>query len=339
MTTSQKSVRTKNGRNQLKRLAGIPVTESKAVPAKAYKQASTEVLNSASKTDTLKWLGENYKDYTSAMSAVNDFMMVAGRSLPIARRAMLETMKNDIRILFKEDVALEPFNMSLLRKMAGMNPLITPVVEMDDAEADAPPAEGDVPAEEEAPAIIAKIATKAEGKTGEEMIGLITQVYDAGVADGKLAAAAEVTEANLNPMNKSPKALGSADAYYHRGATPAAYGYKVGSPEYKEYMDAYNETEEAEGPRGGKRWDESVHDDSNKVTVTEAKKPTPGQTLTSSVGVDKEDDAGWMAVELAKAGLVVDMEEAMGVFYFNFKNKSDEAKAKKLADKLKIALV
>ena len=46
-----------------------------------------------------------------------------------------------------------------------------------------------------------------------------------------------------------------------------------------------------------------------------------------------------MAVELAKAGLTVDMEEAMGVFYFNFKNKADEAKAAKIAAKLQIALV
>ena len=60
--------------------------------------------------------------------------------------------------------------------------------------------------------------------------------------------------------------------------------------------------------------------------------------MVPSIGVNKEDDAGWMAVELAKAGMTVDMEEAMGVFYFNFKTHADAAKAQKLAKKLQIEL-
>lgn len=60
--------------------------------------------------------------------------------------------------------------------------------------------------------------------------------------------------------------------------------------------------------------------------------------LVPSLGVAKEDDAGWFAVELAKAGQTVDMEEAMGVFYFNFKDKSKADKAKALAEKMKIEI-
>lgn len=64
-----------------------------------------------------------------------------------------------------------------------------------------------------------------------------------------------------------------------------------------------------------------------------------GESMTFSFGINKEDDAGWVAVEIAKAGITVDMEEALGIFYFNFKNKADADKARKIAEKLEVEIV
>jgi hypothetical protein len=82
----------------------------------------------------------------------------------------------------------------LLRRMAGL-----PVLEKKDGDADADdaeaaPAEGEE-AEDDIPAIIKKIAKKAEGKSGEDLEGLLQKVYDAGFKDGVASTKEEKEEA------------------------------------------------------------------------------------------------------------------------------------------------
>lgn len=278
-------------KNQLKRLAGLPVVTERQTFAKLkVKTPPQGLFMEASKADVCTWLKENHSDYASAVATLNKQITAAGRTLDVARRAMLEACKDELRKAYGVKEALEPFDMQLLRKMAGLAPAAEPVVEKEEEDDPTASAEGDDPAEEvedEMPAIIAKIAAKVEGKTGDELIELIQKVYDAGFKDGEEAHEAEAPE---------------------------------GKEEVKEATDSKGkEIKAARKPK--------------------AAQPTPTGNLTAFIGVDKEDDAGWLAVELAKAGLTVDMEEAMGVFYFNFKNKADEAKATKIAAKLQIALV
>lgn len=52
---------------------------------------------------------------------------------------------------------------------------------------------------------------------------------------------------------KKPADLGSSDAWYHRAMSPTYYGFEKGTPEYAEYVKAYDEWDE--GPRGGKQWE------------------------------------------------------------------------------------
>jgi hypothetical protein len=78
--------------------------------------------------------------------------------------------------------------------MAGL-----PVLEKKDGDADADdaeaaPAEGEE-AEDDIPAIIKKIAKKAEGKSGEDLEGLLQKVYDAGFKDGVASTKEEKEEA------------------------------------------------------------------------------------------------------------------------------------------------
>ena len=71
------------------------------------------------------------------------------------------------------------------RRLAGLTALPTAVEEK--AEEDAPAEEtAEEEKEEELPSIVTKIATKAEGMKGEELVELIKKVYDAGFADGQL---------------------------------------------------------------------------------------------------------------------------------------------------------
>jgi hypothetical protein len=51
-------------------------------------------------------------------------------------------------------------------------------------------------------------------------------------------------------------------------------------------------------------------------------------------GIQDDGNAGKVAVALAKAGLTVDMEHAMGIHYFNFKDQKSCAKAHAIANKV-----
>lgn len=75
----------------------------------------------------------------------------------------------------------------LLRKLSGMTPIVEKKekAEGDDTEAPA----DDEEAEDDIPAIIKKIAKKAEGKSGEDLEALLQKVYDAGFKDGQAEAA------------------------------------------------------------------------------------------------------------------------------------------------------
>lgn len=264
-----------NNINELRRLAGLPtLTEKKWVATVNTSNRPPEGLfASGAKADIIAWLKDTHKEYSSAMSALNFFINRAGKNLTADRKGVLESCKDALRKAYGVKEALEPFDVELLRRMAGL-----PVVEKHDTEeAENASAEEIAPeeseeetvddsTEEELPSIITTIATHAEGKTGDDMIALVKDVYDAGFKDGVESVS------------------------------------------------------------------ESAEEEKSEETVEEAAQMIP------AVGVDKEDDAGWLAVELAKAGMTVDMEEAMGVFYFNFKNQADANKAKKIAVDKEIAL-
>lgn len=316
--------------NNLKRLAGIPVvSEKKTFSATQKQKAPNKLLESGSRAQISAWLKESHSDFSSAVITVNAFIKESGRDLTADRLGMFDVIKNDMRRAFETPAALEPFNLSSLRKMAGL-----PVSESDDEEMADEPEVGELAADSEVPTedttvddMLASVASEAEGKTGDEMVEVIRQVYDAGFNDGKESVATEEmpVEEEVDSKGKQIKA-----------------GSKL---IWKDVNGEHTGTVEADakyngGLKVGGRSVKNIIDDSDSVMVVEAKAPKqPVGNLTASVGVDKEDDAGWMAVELAKAGMTVDMEEAMGVFYFNFKTKADEAKAKKLAQKLQIATV
>lgn len=385
-------------KNQLKRLAGLPVVTEKQTFAKVEMKTPPQGLfMEATKAEVCVWLKENHSDYASAVATLNKQITAAGRTLDVARRATLEACKDELRKAYGVKEALEPFDLQLLRKMAGLAPVAEPVVEKEEEDdpAASASAEGDVPAEEaedEMPAIIAKIASKAEGKTGDELIALIQKVYDAGFKDGEEAHEEEAPEGEEEvkeaagefvvyhddgknyPIKKRVSTLATAQKH----AEAMGKEYKTASFEYwSDKLNPSKQVKEATVVESATKIDtfDAFKSDlikklegGGQVTVTvksvkpnvvsysfqaktnedavaeaarkpKAAEPAPTGNLTASVGVDKEDDAGWMAVELAKAGLTVDMEEAMGVFYFNFKNKADEAKATKIAAKLQIALV
>lgn len=382
-------------KNRLKSLAGLPVITEKQTFAKVEAKTPPQGLfMEATKAEVCMWLKENHSDYTSAIVTLNRQITTAGRTLGVARRAMLEACKDELRKAYGVKEALEPFDMQLLRRMAGLAPATEPVVEKEEQDDPAASAEGDVPAEEaedEMPAIIAKIAAKVEGKTGDELIKLIQKVYDAGFKDGEEAHEEEAPEGEevkeaagefvvyhddgkYYPIKKRVSTLATAQKH----AAAMGKEYKTASFEYwSDKLNPSKEVKEAAVVESTTKIDTfdgfksdlikklegggpvtvtvksvkpnvvsySFQTKTNEDAVTEAARkpkaaqPAPTGNLTASVGVDKEDDAGWMAVELAKAGLTVDMEEAMGVFYFNFKNKADEAKAAKIAAKLQIALV
>jgi hypothetical protein len=180
-------------KNRLKSLAGLPViTEKQTFTKVEVKTPPQGLFMEATKAEVCVWLKKNHSDYTSAVATLNRQITTAGRTLDVARRAMLEACKDELRKAYGVKEVLEPFDMQLLRKMAGLAPAAEPVVEKEEEDDPAASAEteGDVPteeAEDEMPAIIAKIAAKAEGKTGDELIELIQKVYDAGFKDGEEA--------------------------------------------------------------------------------------------------------------------------------------------------------
>lgn len=84
------------------------------------------------------------------------------------------------------------------RRLAGLTALPTAVEEK--AEEESKPEE--TPAEEELPSIVTKIATKAEGMKGEELVELFKKVYDAGFVDGQETPKEEKEEASEVPSEE-----------------------------------------------------------------------------------------------------------------------------------------
>lgn len=100
------------------------------------------------------------------------------------------------------------------RKLAGLSPLPIkeePKEEMTPEEKEEMTAEEpkeEMPAEEpkeELPEIVTKLAAKAEGMKGDELVELIKKVYDAGVADGKASAEEEKEEEPVEEAKHSQK--------------------------------------------------------------------------------------------------------------------------------------
>lgn len=270
--------------NQLRKLAGLPVITEKQWSGKVEtkKTPPEGLFASGSKKEVCEWLKNNHKDFAGAMSSLNFYINRAGKNLDAQRRGTLESCKDELRKMYGVKEALEPFDMELLRKMAGITPAVA-----EDKEEETDEMEDEAEGEEEVDEVaemLTKIAADAEGKTGEELVAVMRKVYDAGFEDG----------------------------------------------------------EEAHEEESKEKVDEAARKDlAAKKAAASAQKPAEEKsgTLTASIGIAKEDDAGWVAVELAKAGMTVDMEEAMGVFYFNFKNKQDEARARNIAAKLQVELV
>jgi hypothetical protein len=81
-------------------------------------------------------------------------------------------------------------DMDLFRKLAGL----PAIVKEDDTESETPDTEKVEGEEEELPSIVSKIAAKAEGKTGDDLLKLLSGVYEAGFADGQASVEDESEE-------------------------------------------------------------------------------------------------------------------------------------------------
>lgn len=99
----------------------------------------------------------------------------------------------------------------------------------------------------------------------------------------------ETSDYNERRRGKTPKDLGSADAWYHRGAIPNYYGFVKGSPEYVEYMTSYREWDE--GPSGGKQW-ESVEEAKDTVEKDKDGKVISWKHEGDWKNTDKKDPRG-----------------------------------------------
>lgn len=161
----------------LQRLAGI--NEDKWSGEVHTKKHPPEGLfaNGTSKT-IVKWLKDNHKEFKSAMSALNFYINRSGKNLTAERKAELESTKDDLRKAYKISQTNE--SLDLIRRLAGLPKLVHE--KKDDEEGEEAPAPEET--EEEIPSIVASIAKKAEGLTGDELIAMIQKVYDAGVEDG-----------------------------------------------------------------------------------------------------------------------------------------------------------
>lgn len=78
-------------------------------------------------------------------------------------------------------------------------------------------------------------------------------VWSKPVQQGVEEAVGEIPDFVARRKGKKPADLGSSDAWYHRAMSPTYYGFEKGTPEYAEYVKAYDEWDE--GPRGGKQWE------------------------------------------------------------------------------------
>lgn len=58
------------------------------------------------------------------------------------------------------------------------------------------------------------------------------------------------------------------------------------------------------------------------------------ENLVPHVGLENEENASKACVALIKAGLPLDIEFAMGIFYFNFKTKGEMKKATSAINKV-----
>lgn len=182
-------------------LAGLsPVlSEKKLSEVDAKNHPPEGLFANGSSESIIKWLKGSHRDLRSAMSALTFFINRAGKNLIASRKAELEQVKVDLRKAY----GLKEEQFSTLRKWAGLNAL--PIVEMDDAEEsaeDSAEEPKDAEEAEEIPSIVSKIATKAEGMKGDELVALIGQVYDAGFKDGQstIEEPKEVTEStNIMP--------------------------------------------------------------------------------------------------------------------------------------------
>lgn len=106
------------------------------------------------------------------------------------------------------------FNASEFRRLAGLPtyPTAIPEAAEEEEKAEEESSEEEVPAEEaKEPSheeIVAAVAEKAEGKTGEELIAIIKDVYDAGFKDGKESMEEKEEEVKESIGNK-PDATGA----------------------------------------------------------------------------------------------------------------------------------
>lgn len=180
----------------LQRLAGInedkwqgEVNKKKHPPEGLFANAEPKTI--------VKWLKDNHKEYKSAMSSLNFYINRSGKNLTAERKAELESTKDALRKAYKISETNE--SLDLIRRLAGLPKLVHE--KKDEEESEEAPAPEET--EEEIPSIVASIAKKAEGLTGDELVSMIQKVYDAGVEDGIASTKEEekpeeeITEAEL----------------------------------------------------------------------------------------------------------------------------------------------
>lgn len=178
-------------KRELQILAGL--TEAKWIDSAKTKVTPPEGLfASAPVAKVVKWLKANHADFASAMASLNFYINRAGKNLPAERKAELNGAKDKLRSAFKVS---ESVSTSFLAFHAGIRPFIKEEEEKkpDDEEPKDEPKDtddkgtGDENKDEHLEELLLKVAKKAEGKSAEDMVDMIRQIYQAGFEDGKVA--------------------------------------------------------------------------------------------------------------------------------------------------------
>lgn len=179
--------------NRIRQLAGLETLPKQVLTEKKKWSGDVEakveipegLFTKKASTIVSKLIKLHDGDIGKASKALNFYINRAGKD--VANKEELDAAKD----LMKEKIKNESLNM--VRRMSGLAPIMEKKGDDDMDADDAPPAD-DAPAddeeakEDEVPAIITKIAAKAEGKSGDDMVALLQKVYDAGFKDGKKAA-------------------------------------------------------------------------------------------------------------------------------------------------------
>lgn len=309
---------------------------------------------SGSKGKIVKWLKANHADLKSAMSSLNFYINRAGKDLPEDRKTELNDAKESLRAAYE---VKETFDLTSFRKMAGLPvfekesvaakavwikdyleklqaQLVSKGIMSKEAataattkamqlythkitEAEEAPEDKEEVDETPIPEIVSKIAAKAEGMKGDELVDLISKVYDAGFKDGIASTKEEKPKDDKEEVEE--------------GATVVMKGGSIGAK--SDAGKQFNTSEEAKeyAARMNKQLtpgEKSYYKMKYVVVNDKAVKESENMTLSFEVGTAQK--ASQIVIALAKAQIDAFLTAAVGdddMFYLNFKNPEDMKKA------------